>query len=153
MPPPQKNPNNNNKKQKTKRLPSLWTEAPSTNASCVLLCSRVHGATLGVGSLLAGFVGESTMVAIAACYVYRQQVRNTRALMLLNQFLHSVGVGVGSHTLCHTPSLSPEPHRRAGQLEGAKRREGRELGVNSHNALCWKSAAREPCFTTRDRSV
>ena len=34
----------------------------------------VHGATLGVGSLLAGFIGESTMVAIAACYVYRQQV-------------------------------------------------------------------------------
>ncbi|XP_038170099.1 LOW QUALITY PROTEIN: progressive ankylosis protein-like [Arvicola amphibius] len=33
----------------------------------------VHGATLGVGSLLAGFVGESTMVAIAACYVYRKQ--------------------------------------------------------------------------------
>lgn len=37
--------------------------------------SRVHGATLGVGSLLAGFVGESTMVAIAACYVYQKQVR------------------------------------------------------------------------------
>lgn len=36
---------------------------------------RVHGATLGVGSLLAGFVGESAMVAIAACYVYRKQVR------------------------------------------------------------------------------
>ncbi|XP_061569626.1 ANKH inorganic pyrophosphate transport regulator a [Cololabis saira] len=36
----------------------------------------VHGATLGVGSLLAGFIGESTMVAIAACYVYRQQ-KNT----------------------------------------------------------------------------
>ncbi|KAG2458458.1 ANKH protein, partial [Polypterus senegalus] len=33
----------------------------------------VHGATLGVGSLLAGFLGESTMVAIAACYVYRKQ--------------------------------------------------------------------------------
>lgn len=27
-----------------------------------------------MGSLLAGFVGESTMVAIAACYVYRKQV-------------------------------------------------------------------------------
>lgn len=39
------------------------------------LC-RVHGATLGVGSLLAGFVGESTMVAVAACYVYRKQVRS-----------------------------------------------------------------------------
>ncbi len=41
----------------------------------ILVCFRVHGATLGVGSLLAGFIGESTMVAIAACYVYRQQVR------------------------------------------------------------------------------
>lgn len=40
-----------------------------------MLYFRVHGATLGVGSLLAGFIGESTMVAIAACYVYRQQVR------------------------------------------------------------------------------
>lgn len=39
-----------------------------------MLPRRVHGATLGVGSLLAGFVGESTMVAIAACYVYRKQV-------------------------------------------------------------------------------
>ena len=29
-----------------------------------------------MGSLLAGFVGESTMVAIAACYVYRKQVRD-----------------------------------------------------------------------------
>lgn len=36
----------------------------------------MHGATLGVGSLLAGFVGESTMVALAACYVYRKQVRS-----------------------------------------------------------------------------
>lgn len=35
---------------------------------------RVHGATLGVGSLLAGFLGESAMVAVAACYVYRKQV-------------------------------------------------------------------------------
>ncbi|XP_043921152.1 progressive ankylosis protein homolog [Protopterus annectens] len=33
----------------------------------------VHGATLGVGSLLAGFLGESAMVAVAACYVYRKQ--------------------------------------------------------------------------------
>ncbi|KAG7253424.1 hypothetical protein CRUP_035324 [Coryphaenoides rupestris] len=39
----------------------------------VLPYMGVHGATLGVGSLLAGFIGESTMVAIAACYVYRQQ--------------------------------------------------------------------------------
>ncbi|KAL7840567.1 hypothetical protein AOLI_G00258900 [Acnodon oligacanthus] len=33
----------------------------------------VHGAVLGVGSLLAGFLGEATMVAVAACYVYRKQ--------------------------------------------------------------------------------
>ncbi|XP_037550233.1 ANKH inorganic pyrophosphate transport regulator a [Nematolebias whitei] len=39
----------------------------------VLPYMGVHGATLGVGSLLAGFVGESTMVAIAGCYVYRRQ--------------------------------------------------------------------------------
>lgn len=37
----------------------------------------VHGATLGVGSLLAGFIGESTMVAIASVYVYRKQKSET----------------------------------------------------------------------------
>uniref|UniRef100_A0A3B3T9T7 ANKH inorganic pyrophosphate transport regulator n=1 Tax=Paramormyrops kingsleyae TaxID=1676925 RepID=A0A3B3T9T7_9TELE len=40
----------------------------------VLPYMGVHGATLGVGSLLAGFLGESAMVAAAACYVYRKQV-------------------------------------------------------------------------------
>lgn len=40
---------------------------------CVLLY-RVHGATLGVGSLLASFLGEAMMVAVGACYMYRQQV-------------------------------------------------------------------------------
>lgn len=50
-----------------------------TDGLCVPI-SRVHGATLGVGSLLAGFVGESTMVAIAACYVYRKQVSWPRSL-------------------------------------------------------------------------
>lgn len=39
------------------------------------LCFSVHGATLGVGSLLAGFIGESIMVALAACYVYQKQVK------------------------------------------------------------------------------
>ncbi|KAF5901797.1 progressive ankylosis protein B, partial [Clarias magur] len=39
----------------------------------VLPYMGVHGATLGVGSLLAGFLGEATMVAAGACYVYRQQ--------------------------------------------------------------------------------
>ncbi|XP_076868360.1 ANKH inorganic pyrophosphate transport regulator a isoform X2 [Brachyhypopomus gauderio] len=33
----------------------------------------VHGATLGVGSLLAGFLGEAVMVGVGAGYVYRQQ--------------------------------------------------------------------------------
>lgn len=46
---------------------------------CVLLY-RVHGATLGVGSLLAGFLGEATMVAAGACYVYRQQVSECHRL-------------------------------------------------------------------------
>ncbi|XP_035597356.1 progressive ankylosis protein homolog isoform X2 [Oncorhynchus keta] len=42
--------------------------------SLVMLPSiGIHGATLGVGSLLAGFVGESIMVALAACYVYQKQ--------------------------------------------------------------------------------
>ncbi|KAJ8375143.1 hypothetical protein SKAU_G00057230, partial [Synaphobranchus kaupii] len=39
----------------------------------VLPYMGVHGGTLGVGSLLAGFVGEATMVAIAACYVKQTQ--------------------------------------------------------------------------------
>ncbi|GAA6090360.1 ANKH inorganic pyrophosphate transport regulator a, partial [Tachysurus ichikawai] len=39
----------------------------------VLPYMGVHGATLGVGSLLVGFVGETTMVAVGACCVYRQQ--------------------------------------------------------------------------------
>nr|XP_055037918.1 ANKH inorganic pyrophosphate transport regulator a [Misgurnus anguillicaudatus] len=39
----------------------------------VLPYMGVHGGALGVGSLLAGFVGESTMVAIGACYVYRKR--------------------------------------------------------------------------------
>lgn len=45
----------------------------------VLPYMGVHGATLGVGSLLAGFVGESTMVAVAACYVYRKQKKTPEA--------------------------------------------------------------------------
>ncbi|KAI4897865.1 hypothetical protein NFI96_021229, partial [Prochilodus magdalenae] len=38
----------------------------------------VHGATLGVSSLLAGFMGEATMVAVAACYVYRKQSQSKK---------------------------------------------------------------------------
>lgn len=63
-------------------MPQVWIGAASLsfNAHVTFMLSspRVHGATLGVGSLLAGFVGESTMVAIAACYVYRKQVRTPK---------------------------------------------------------------------------
>ncbi|XP_024230688.1 progressive ankylosis protein homolog isoform X1 [Oncorhynchus tshawytscha] len=52
--------------------------------SLVMLPSiGVHGATLGVGSLLAGFVGESIMVALAACYVYQKQKNYERANKLV----------------------------------------------------------------------
>lgn len=54
----------------------------------LFLYFRVHGATLGVGSLLAGFIGESTMVAIAACYVYRQQVRTPGVEVIANTRVH-----------------------------------------------------------------
>lgn len=49
----------------------------------VLPYMGVHGPTLGVGSLLAGFVGESTMVAVAACYVYRKQKKTPEAEMVV----------------------------------------------------------------------
>uniref|UniRef100_A0A8C4Z3G7 ANKH inorganic pyrophosphate transport regulator a n=1 Tax=Gadus morhua TaxID=8049 RepID=A0A8C4Z3G7_GADMO len=63
-------------------LKKTFVLAPSSILRIIVLITSlvvlpymgVHGATLGVGSLLAGFIGESTMVAIAACYVYRQQV-------------------------------------------------------------------------------
>ncbi|XP_068787534.1 mineralization regulator ANKH isoform X2 [Struthio camelus] len=62
-------------------LKKTFVLAPSSVLRIIVLIASlivlpylgVHGATLGVGSLLAGFVGESTMVAIAACYVYRKQ--------------------------------------------------------------------------------
>lgn len=62
-------------------LKKTFVLAPSSVLRIIVLISSlivlpymgVHGATLGVGSLLAGFLGESTMVAIAACYVYRKQ--------------------------------------------------------------------------------
>ncbi|XP_076147068.1 progressive ankylosis protein homolog [Alosa pseudoharengus] len=43
----------------------------------------VHGATLGVSALLAGFVGEASMVAIATCYVYRKQKSNNKNKVLV----------------------------------------------------------------------
>ncbi|XP_029399791.1 progressive ankylosis protein homolog [Mus pahari] len=62
-------------------LKKTFVLAPSSVLRIIVLITSlvvlpylgVHGATLGVGSLLAGFVGESTMVALAACYVYRKQ--------------------------------------------------------------------------------
>ncbi|XP_051538272.1 progressive ankylosis protein homolog isoform X2 [Myxocyprinus asiaticus] len=62
-------------------LKKTFVLAPSSVLRIIVLITSllvlpymgVHGATLGVGSLLAGFVGESTMVAVAACYVYRKQ--------------------------------------------------------------------------------
>ncbi|XP_051738359.1 ANKH inorganic pyrophosphate transport regulator a isoform X2 [Ctenopharyngodon idella] len=62
-------------------LKKTFVLAPSSVLRIVVLITSllvlpymgVHGATLGVGSLLAGFMGESTMVAVAACYVYRKQ--------------------------------------------------------------------------------
>ena len=59
----------------TAALGRVWVTPHTLSVlTSVSLGLSVHGATLGVGSLLAGFIGESTMVAIAACYVYRQQV-------------------------------------------------------------------------------
>ncbi|KTG41781.1 hypothetical protein cypCar_00004157 [Cyprinus carpio] len=62
-------------------LKKTFVLAPSSVLRIIVLITSlivlpymgVHGATLGVGSLLAGFLGESTMVAIASCYVYRKQ--------------------------------------------------------------------------------
>ncbi|XP_073486960.1 mineralization regulator ANKH isoform X2 [Aquarana catesbeiana] len=66
-------------------LKKTFVLAPSSILRIIVLISSliilpymgVHGATLGVGSLLAGFVGESTMVAIASLYVYRKQKKNS----------------------------------------------------------------------------
>ncbi|KAJ8011393.1 hypothetical protein DPEC_G00057730 [Dallia pectoralis] len=62
-------------------LKKTFVLAPSSVLRIIVLITSlvvlpymgVHGASLGVGSLLAGFLGESTMVAIAAGYVYRKQ--------------------------------------------------------------------------------
>lgn len=62
-------------------LKKTFVLAPSSVLRIVVLITSlivlpymgVHGATLGVSSLLAGFLGEATMVAVGACYVYRQQ--------------------------------------------------------------------------------
>ncbi|XP_032807388.1 mineralization regulator ANKH [Petromyzon marinus] len=55
--------------------------APSSILRMILLITSllllpylgVHGAPLGVGSLLAGFLGEAAMVALASCYVFRKE--------------------------------------------------------------------------------
>uniref|UniRef100_A0A671NMU1 Progressive ankylosis protein homolog B-like n=1 Tax=Sinocyclocheilus anshuiensis TaxID=1608454 RepID=A0A671NMU1_9TELE len=75
-------------------LKKTFVLAPSSVLRIIVLITSlivlpymgVHGATLGVGSLLAGFLGESTMVAIAACYVYRKQW----FCMLVSKFNNSV---------------------------------------------------------------
>ncbi|XP_029557074.1 progressive ankylosis protein homolog B isoform X3 [Salmo trutta] len=56
----------------------------------VLPSIGVHGATLGVGSLLAGFIGESIMVALAACYVYQKQKNYEMASKLVVEGEESV---------------------------------------------------------------
>uniref|UniRef100_A0A674B7Q3 ANKH inorganic pyrophosphate transport regulator b n=1 Tax=Salmo trutta TaxID=8032 RepID=A0A674B7Q3_SALTR len=64
-------------------LKKTFVLAPSSVLRIIVLITSlivlpymgVHGASLGVGSLLAGFLGESIMVAIAACYVYRKQTK------------------------------------------------------------------------------
>ncbi|KAM5329559.1 mineralization regulator ANKH isoform 2-T2 [Glossophaga mutica] len=80
-------------------LKKTFVLAPSSVLRIIVLITSlvvlpylgVHGATLGVGSLLAGFVGESTMVAIAACYVYRKQRRDE-----INQGVNGGGEEKGS---------------------------------------------------------
>ncbi|XP_041100438.1 progressive ankylosis protein homolog B-like isoform X2 [Polyodon spathula] len=65
-------------------LKKTFVLAPSSVLRIIVLITSlivlpymgVHGATLGVGSLLAGFLGESTMVAVAAFYVYRKQKKD-----------------------------------------------------------------------------
>ncbi|XP_041718036.1 progressive ankylosis protein homolog isoform X2 [Coregonus clupeaformis] len=72
-------------------LKKTFVLAPSSVLRIIVLITSlvvlpsigVHGATLGVGSLLAGFVGESTMVTIAACYVYQKQKNYEMASKLL----------------------------------------------------------------------
>ncbi|XP_077100471.1 ANKH inorganic pyrophosphate transport regulator a [Siphateles boraxobius] len=74
-------------------LKKTFVLAPSSALRIIVLISSllvlpymgVHGATLGVGSLLAGFVGESTMVAVAACYVYRKQKKTPEAEMVVEE--------------------------------------------------------------------
>lgn len=63
--------------------------------SVCVLHYRVHGASLGVGSLLAGFIGEAAMVAVGACYVYRQQASER---LKLNSFALSTKVMSPNHS-------------------------------------------------------
>ncbi|XP_056594413.1 ANKH inorganic pyrophosphate transport regulator a isoform X2 [Triplophysa dalaica] len=68
-------------------LKKTFVLAPSSVLRIIVLITSllvlpylgVHGATLGVGSLLAGFVGESTMVAVGAFFVYRKQKKTPDA--------------------------------------------------------------------------
>lgn len=82
-------------------LKKTFVLAPSSVLRIIVLITSlvvlpymgVHGATLGVGSLLAGFVGESTMVAIAACYVYRKQRNNEMTNELVEEGDDSAPIG------------------------------------------------------------
>ncbi|XP_051969828.1 progressive ankylosis protein homolog B-like isoform X3 [Xyrauchen texanus] len=74
-------------------LKKTFVLAPSSVLRIIVLITSllvlphmgVHGATLGVGSLLAGFVGESTMVTVAACYVYRKQQKTPDTEMVVDE--------------------------------------------------------------------
>ncbi|KAK7118179.1 hypothetical protein R3I94_021872 [Phoxinus phoxinus] len=87
-------------------LKKTFVLAPSSVLRIIVLISSllvlpymgVHGATLGVGSLLAGFVGESTMVAVAACYVYRKQKKTPEAEMVVDENNSSPMIEITSRT-------------------------------------------------------
>ncbi|XP_067233675.1 ANKH inorganic pyrophosphate transport regulator a isoform X3 [Chanodichthys erythropterus] len=87
-------------------LKKTFVLAPSSVLRIIVLITSllvfpymgVHGATLGVGSLLAGFVGESIMVAVAACYVYRKQKKTPEAEMVVEENNSSPMTQVTSRT-------------------------------------------------------
>uniref|UniRef100_A0A671K6M6 Progressive ankylosis protein homolog B-like n=1 Tax=Sinocyclocheilus anshuiensis TaxID=1608454 RepID=A0A671K6M6_9TELE len=74
----------------------------------VLPYMGVHGATLGVGSLLAGFMGESTMVAVATCYVYRKQVRSNQTAEV-NGFCRNITACVLSTLFFNVQTVANAP--------------------------------------------
>uniref|UniRef100_A0A8C8G3G6 ANKH inorganic pyrophosphate transport regulator a n=1 Tax=Oncorhynchus tshawytscha TaxID=74940 RepID=A0A8C8G3G6_ONCTS len=98
-------------------LKKTFVLAPSSVLRIIVLITSlvvlpymgVHGATLGVGSLLAGFIGESTMVAIAACYVYRKQhdcCSHMFVLLAVNLSSCSSPLTIPSRKYCPVPESS-----------------------------------------------